>query len=54
MLGKLQKISFVLERQRFTFKKLEKFYKNKTVKSCIVEVNKLFADEIENLEKFEN
>jgi hypothetical protein len=51
MLGNLQAISFVLERQRFTFKKLKKFYKNKTVLSCIKEVRGLFGKEIADLMK---
>jgi hypothetical protein len=41
----------VLERQRFTFKELERFHKNKTVLSCIKEVKNLFDEEISGLMK---
>ena len=54
MLRKLHDISFVLERQRFTFKKLERFHKNKTVLSCIKEVREIFGKEIADLRKMGN
>jgi len=51
MLGNLQQISFVLERQRFTFWKLTKFHKNKTVRSCVEEVKRQFGKEIEEAKR---
>jgi hypothetical protein len=51
MLGNLQAISFVLERQRFTFKKLKNFHENETVISCTKKVRDLFGKEIAELKK---
>ena len=49
MLGKLQHISFVLERQRFTFRRLARFHKNRTVAHCVQEVKDLFDAEIQEI-----
>jgi hypothetical protein len=51
MLGNLQAIAFVLERQKFTFKKLERFHEHKKVASCVEDVKNMFKDELENLKK---
>jgi hypothetical protein len=54
MLGKLLHISFVLERQRFTFHRLEKFHKNKKVAQYVHDVKNLFSKEITELKDLKN
>jgi hypothetical protein len=49
LLRNLQVISFVLERHKFTFDKLEQFHKDKTVLSCIENVKSLFGKKIADL-----
>ncbi len=54
MLEKLQQISFVLERQRFTFRRLLRFHKNKTVIRCVQNVTDVFGNHIREVKELRN
>lgn len=49
LLGNLQNIAFAFEKQRFTFKTIKGFHKNKSVKKSVATVKKAFEDEFKNI-----
>lgn len=53
MLGNLQHLSFELEKQRFTFRKLKRFQKNKIVKKSVETVTITFDEHLKKIRQAE-